>query len=84
MLKPILPQLRADKASAEARFERDVAAPARTYAERLREGAEAREWALLRELGAARRRRRVHDQMTAALVALERQNRNTKNVLTKT
>ena len=67
-----------DAVSAEARFERDVAAPARTYAEKLREGAEAREWALLRELGAARRRRRVHDQMTAALIALER--RNTKNI----
>ena len=37
VLKPILPQLRADKAAAEARFERDVAAPAREYATRLRE-----------------------------------------------
>ena len=37
VLKPILPQLRADKAAAEARFERDVAAPAREYAARLRE-----------------------------------------------
>jgi hypothetical protein len=56
VLKPLLPRLRADKAAAAATFERDVTAPAREYAARLRQGAEVRERALLRELGTARRR----------------------------
>lgn len=75
VLRPILPQLRADKAKARERFERDVLTPARAYAQRLREGAEERERVLLRELAAARQRWRAHGRVAAALLVLERRQR---------